>query len=120
VQELGGSIGRQPAQAGRWKYSVTWASCSVSEWAWLGRESYQVFHEFESSLVWEFELLQQFGLFWRNREICKNPECPSSLLGDWLWIGHWVVRSLFCIFIIIIVIIITIISISFVALLKYF
>jgi len=37
VQELGGSTARQLAQAGQWKYSTTWTSCSVYEWGLAGK-----------------------------------------------------------------------------------
>ena len=36
MQELGGSTARQPAQAGQWKCSIPWTSCSVYEWGLAG------------------------------------------------------------------------------------
>jgi len=47
----------------------------------LGISMLAHFHEFESSLVQEFELFQEF------REI-HDFGIPRSLLGDWLWIIH--------------------------------
>jgi len=58
-----------------------------------------IFHEFGSSLVWEFELFQEFGLF---QEFCKiykicNFCILQLLLGDCLQISHRMVRKLYCI-----------------------
>jgi len=76
---------------------------------WLGAR-HPVFHEFESSLVWEFKLLGEFC------EICEF-RALRLLLCDWLhsWLSgsekNCIVYCLFCIFIISI-------SISFIALLN--
>jgi len=41
VQELGGIIARQLAQADQWKYSIPWTLCSVYEWGLAeGQESF--------------------------------------------------------------------------------
>jgi len=61
VQQLGGSIARQPAQAGQWKYSIAQTLCSVYEWGLAkGKEGDWLFgfsRSFESSLGQEFKLL---------------------------------------------------------------
>jgi len=40
-------------------------------------------------------LIQEFGLFWEFCEIRKMRDfwVPQLLFGDWLQIGHWVVRK---------------------------
>jgi len=87
VQELGGSTARQPAQAGQWKYSIPQTACSVYEQGLaVGQEAIgsSRFSGFQSSLVWEFELFREFGLFWEFCGICKIREfgIPRLLLGD--------------------------------------
>jgi len=42
-----------------------------------------LFHEFKSSLVWEFEIFQKFGLFQQFHKIC-DCDVLRSLLRDWL------------------------------------
>ena len=86
-------------QAGQWKYSIPWMSCSVYEWALArGQEAFcsSCFHEFESSVVQEFKLLWEFIFFVCYAKFSKMCEFGvlRSLLGDWLWIGHWVVRKI--------------------------
>ena len=54
-----------------------------------------LFCEFESSLGQEFELIWEFSLFQKFREICEshNFQVPRSPLRDWMQISHWVVRK---------------------------
>jgi len=55
-----------------------------------GKESvFSLFREFESSLVWEFELFREFGLFREFCEVCKIGKFGvlRSLLRDCLRIG---------------------------------
>jgi len=52
------------SQAGQWKYSVPETSYSVYEWGLTGGQGAicsSCFHEFETSLVWEFDLFQEFS-----------------------------------------------------------
>jgi len=59
VRELRGSIARQLAQTGQWKYSLPYIPCSVYEWGLAGgQESSLFFHEF--GLCCEFKLFQEF------------------------------------------------------------
>ena len=129
----GGSTARQPAQAGRWTYSIPQTSCSAYERGLArGRNTFflnSFFHECKSSLVQEFELFQEFGLFlsvswvmwnlwvWQNRWAPGNRDrCPGT--GSKSVVRrceNYVVYSLFCTFIIIIIISSS--SISFVVLL---
>jgi len=98
VQDLGGSIARQPAQAGQGKYSIAWTSSSVYEWALVGGQAFcSLFHEFEFSLVQDFELFREFSLFQEFHKIGEIQEfwVPRSLLGDWLQISRQVVRKLY-------------------------
>jgi len=41
------------------------------------------FHAFESSLVQEFELFQEFRLLGNFCEICKNPQVWDSMTAAW-------------------------------------
>jgi len=103
MQELGGSIARQLAQTGQWKYFIPWTSCSVYK-PGLARGRKLPF----LSCFWEFESLSWLGVqtvFWAANGLSGGEK-------------NCVVYSLFCIFIIFIVIIITIISISFVDVLN--
>jgi len=62
---------------------------------WLGEEGicFSHFHKFESSLVWEFGLFQEFC------NICKIHKfgVPPSLPEHWLQIRCWVARKWYCI-----------------------
>jgi len=60
-------------------------------WARGQESALSHFCGFRSSLGCEFELLQEFGLF---QEFHKIRDFPQSLLGNWLQIGHRVVRKI--------------------------
>ena len=104
MQELGGSTARQPAQAGQWKYSTPWTSCSVYEWGLAGEVGIYSFFSlicaFKSFLVWEFDFLGEFckihDLGVPRSRLRLTANC--SLGGK----KNCVVYSLFCIYIIII------------------
>ena len=108
MQELGGSRARQLAQAGQWKCSIPWTPCSVYEWRLTGGQEgicSTLLHEFESSLVQEFEY------FWEFREFCDFWHFVITAWGlsaTWLSGGekNCIVYSLCCILIMIIIIII--------------
>jgi len=91
VQELGGTIARQLAHAGQWKFSIPWTSCLVHEWE-LGWNPFLnfyfnsflilifIFYEFVSSLVQEFILFCEFH---KIHEILDFGVL-KLLFGDWL------------------------------------
>ena len=90
MQELGGSAARQPAKAGRWKYSLPWTSCSVYKRG-LSRGQDAICcscsGEFEFSLVRGFEFLGEYN---RVRDLW----ILWLLHGDQLRIGCRVVRKI--------------------------
>jgi len=63
------------SQAGQWKYSIPWTSCSslLIEVCWGAGICSSLFHEFKSSLVQEFKYFQEFSLFQEFCEISQNP-----------------------------------------------
>jgi len=76
VQELGGSTDRQIAQLvnGNIPYHRRYAQFMNGGWAGSRKHS-ALIREFESSLVREFEVFREFGLF---QEFCENSQKSLS------------------------------------------
>jgi len=81
--------GQADSQAGHWKYSKPWMSCSAFEWGLTGGRNLLslVSISLNPPLSWKVELFCEFS------EI-RNFQVPQLLLGDWLRIGHQVVRKI--------------------------
>jgi len=63
---------------------------------WPRSRDLPLFHEFKSSLVEKFELLQEFSLSRAFHEI-REFQIPRLLLRDWVRTGHWAVsRTALC------------------------
>ena len=106
VRELGGSAARQLAQAGRWKYSIPWMSCTVCEGALAGGQEYPLF---SGSLVFFGSSVKSTSSVLCSR--CSDTGCKSVIRRSE---KSCIVYSLFCIIVVIIIIII-INTVSFVA-----
>ena len=92
MQELGGSTARQLAQAGQWKsYHGCHAQFMNGDWPG-GRNHFffiPVVHEFESSLVWEFGLFQEFGLLLGVTQNSRNLQIPGTAIAAWGLAVNW-------------------------------
>jgi len=98
VQELGGSGTRQVAQAGQGNIPHHRCHAQFINWSQPGGQEsfyfYSIFHEFKSSLGWEFKFFWEAGLLREFCKICKICNFQIlRLLGDWLQTDHRVVRK---------------------------
>jgi len=96
-------------------------SCLVYTWGWL-RDRNSLFCEFESSLVWVFELF-----LWVRSFFWGVPQILCSLLGDWLhnWLSSGEKKIVLCIvsftysLLLLLVALLVVLVLSFVVLLNY-
>ena len=112
MQELGRGTARHLAQAGQWKYSILWMSCSAYEWGLAGEQGYFVsrFSKFKTSIVQKFKLFWDFGGFFRSLANFSKIWVQGSVIAAWGLAANQslggekncIVYSLFCIIIIII------------------
>ena len=91
----GGSRARQLTQAGQWKYSIPWTSCSVYEWG-LSRDrrlsALLISMGLNPLLSRSLDFSRSF-VFFGILEI-YNFGVLRSLLWAWLWISHRVLRKI--------------------------